>query len=115
MNIFYNICRRFDTAGTPCDVKTMETFDINTCANIDKEKGNLYGLQVFDCGYRVSKSEDNLFNHWNGCIFVDLDSKKAPGNHDENFWNHFEANLYTYLSERHTNNFYWMQRSASCK
>ena len=115
MNIFYNICRRFDTAGTPCDVKTMETFDINTCANIDKEKGNLYGLQVFDCGYRVSKSEDNLFNHWNGCIFVDLDSKNAPGNHDENFWNHFEANLYTYLSERHTNNFYWMQRSASCK
>lgn len=115
MNIFYNICRRFDTAGTPCDVKTMETFDINTCANIDKEKGNLYGLQVFDCGYRVSKSDDNLFNHWNGCIFVDLDSKKAPGNHDENFWNHFEANLYTYLSERHTNNFYWMQRSASCK
>lgn len=50
--------------------KTTEAFE--------KYKAALPSVQMFDCDYRVSNA--NLdWNLWNGCVYVDIDSKKYNG------------------------------------
>ena len=50
--------------------KTTEAFE--------KYKAALPSVQMFDCDYRVANA--NLdWNLWNGCVYVDIDSKKYNG------------------------------------
>ena len=60
----------FLKGGKSCNVKDIhEIIKINP-----KNKEEQPCLQVFNTGYRVIS--DNIdWNYWNGCVFIDIDSK----------------------------------------
>lgn len=78
----------------------------------DTKKEDLPWLQVFNCGYRVSH-ENIDWNYWNGCVFVDIDSKHYYNECKKFNVEKVEVALYKYLRTQFTNNFYAMQRSNS--
>lgn len=67
--INFSCGRHFYTAGHSTEVKTLDEVNVTSTT-----KENLPWLQVFDTDYRISS--DNIdWNKWNGCCFIDIDSK----------------------------------------
>ena len=107
--------------GFPMEVIDIQSVDFSVYKNTKKEKMPV--IQMFDCGYRITKDcgEEEYtekFKHWNGCVFIDLDSKKYNGIYAEQLKNTFDLfiekssnNLSEYTESR--NNFYFAQKSAS--
>ena len=84
-------------------------FDIDDNTN----KNDLPFLQVFDCGYRVSSMNIVDWNIWNGCVFIDIDSKKYYNEVEKFDADKVEDALCQYLLFTYNNNFYWIQKSNS--
>ena len=56
--------------GESCNVKDIhEIINVNVTSKTEQPC-----LQIFNSGYRVT-SENIDWNYWNGCVFVDIDSK----------------------------------------
>lgn len=86
------------------------------------EKSFLPWIQMFDCGYRVANTSasnpdaDKYMQQWNGCVYVDFDSKKYHGEYEKQFNLNFRtiAREITYnLKVHRPDNFYFSQVSAS--
>ena len=84
-------------------------FDIDDNTN----KSDLPFIQVFDCGYRVSSKNIVDWNIWNGCVFIDIDSKKYYTEVETFDADKLEDALCQYLLFTYNNNFYWIQKSNS--
>lgn len=115
--INYNLSAKSAKGGSPC--KTYSILEIeNQRVNglLDTDKNSIYtaSLQIFDCGYRIIKDNPDLWNYWNGDIFLDLDTKYAPDIDTINLID-FEQKLYNALCSNFTNNFHWLQRSGGGK
>lgn len=60
----------FLKGGKSCNVKDIhEIINVNVTSKTEQPC-----LQIFNSGYRVT-SENINWNYWNGCVFVDIDSK----------------------------------------
>ena len=105
--ILFNSGTTYDKGGKKMNVVPLNSIDV-----LNTKKEDLPWLQVFNCGYRVTN--DNLdWNTWNGCIYIDLDTK-----HYYNEVKKFNANnllkgLYDYLLFNYDTNFYCIQKSNS--
>ena len=89
---------------------TLTEYDVNILNGVDK--GDLPLIQLFDTDYRVS-TQNVDWNLWNGCVYIDIDSK-----HYYNEVRQFDIDtlfnsLYEYLLTAYTFNFYCIQKSAS--
>lgn len=115
--INYNLCAKNAQGGSPCNtysILEIENQRVNGLLDTDKNSISTSSLQIFDCGYRIIKDNPDLWNFWNGDVFLDLDSKYAPDINSVNL-NKFEKDLYDCLINHFTNNFHWLQRSGGGK
>ena len=121
-NPMYNI-PRFCKEGMPCELATLDDFvaEIPNLQNVPKEEQP--GFQMFDCGYRISKidEDEKKMELWNGCVCVDMDFKKFIVKQTEEA-KYFEKNyklvdeqLIGWSMEWMPQNFLFAQRSASGK
>ena len=105
--ILFNSGTTYDKGGQKMNVVPLNSIDI-----LNTKKEDLPWLQVFNCGYRVTN--DNLdWNTWNGCIYIDLDTK-----HYYEEVRKFNADallkgLYDYFFYNYYTNFYCIQKSNS--
>ena len=65
----FNTGSHYCKGGEKMSVLCLNKVDVNSQ---DKDKQSW--LQMFNCGYRVTR-ENVDWNTWNGCVFVDIDSK----------------------------------------
>lgn len=89
------------------EVKSLTEIDV-----INTKKEDLPWIQIFNSKYRI-KNDTLDWNLWNGCIYIDIDSKHY---YDEvrKFDSELLLNgLYDYLFFNHYNNFYCIQKSNS--
>lgn len=105
--ILFNSGTTYHKTGQKMDVLSID------CINVkDTKKEDLPWLQVFNCGYRVS--HDNIdWKYWNGCVFVDIDSKHYYNECRKFNADKLEECLYEYLQMENTQNFFAIQRSNS--
>lgn len=106
-NILFNSGSTYSHGG-----ETMKIIDLQSIDVKNTKKEDLPWLQVFNCGYRVT-SENLDWNYWNGCVFVDVDSKRYYNDVKQ-----FDAKrlldlLYDYLLINYNDNFYNIQISNS--
>jgi hypothetical protein len=106
-NIKFNSGTTYHRTGQIMDVLTINSINVK-----DTQKEDLPWLQVFNCGYRVSH-ENIDWNTWNGCVFVDIDSKHYYNEYKKFDADKLEDELYEYLYSQFINNFYAIQRSNS--
>lgn len=105
--IKFNSGATYHKTGQKMNVLTLDSINV-----IDTKKEDLPWLQVFNCGYRVS--HDNIdWKYWNGCVFVDIDSKHYYNECQKFNPQILEDKLYEHLSSQFTNNFFALQRSNS--
>ena len=107
---FCELKNRFVKSGGQGKQVTLTEYDVNILNGVDK--GNLPLIQLFDTDYRVS-TQNVDWNLWNGCVYIDIDSK-----HYYNEVRQFDIDrlfdlLYEYLLVAYTFNFYCIQKSAS--
>lgn len=105
--ILFNSGTTYHKGGQKMDVVELSSIDVK-----NTKKENLPWLQVFNCGYRVTK--DNIdWNTWTGCVFADIDTKRYYNDikkfNPENLLNL----LYDYLLINYYTNFYIIQISNS--
>lgn len=101
----------------------ISDYDIKLWAGTPKDDNML--IQIFNAPFRMRNDflEDNpeLWNYWNGCVFIDVDSKDYVGPYKEslilhsNQHDHMTQNFFNWLTtdEGAKYNFYFAQRSAS--
>lgn len=106
-NIRFNSGTTYHKTGQKMNVLSLDSINVR-----DTKKEDLPWLQVFNCGYRVSH-ENIDWNYWNGCVFVDIDSKHYYNECKQFDVEKLEVGLYEYLSSQFSNNFYAIQRSNS--
>ena len=112
----YNLINKKDKGLAPCAV--FDIFTINQLLadnQLVTSKGdfdNTAGLQVFNSGFRMILDYEDIWEYWNGDIFLDLDSKNAS-DIDSLDKEKFEQDLYDCLETHIGNNFHWLQRSNS--
>ena len=106
-DILFNSGTTYHKTGQKMDVLSID------CINVkDTKKEDLPWLQVFNCGYRVS--HDNIdWKYWNGCVFVDIDSKHYYNDCKKFDADKLEEYLYEHLQLCYTQNFFAIQRSNS--
>ena len=102
--------------GAPVSVTCIENVRTDVLAGIEKER--LPWVQMFDSGVRqTAEMGDDYIEGWNGCVFVDLDSKKFGDEQKRKVltsrYDEFMKGVNDWLSEMYTHNYYWSQRSAS--
>lgn len=107
---FCELKNRFVKSGGQGKQVTLTEYDVNILNGVDK--GDLPLIQLFDTDYRVS-TQNVDWNLWNGCVYIDIDSK-----HYYNEVRQFDIDrlfdlLYEYLLVAYTFNFYCIQKSAS--
>ena len=107
---FCELKNRFVKSGGQGKQVTLTEYDVNILNGVDK--GDLPLIQLFDTDYRVS-TQNVDWNLWNGCVYIDIDSK-----HYYNEVRQFDIDtlfnsLYEYLLTAYTFNFYCIQKSAS--
>lgn len=89
---------------------TLENISVHVKEDTPKDK--LPWLQVFNSGYRVS-SVNVDWNTWNGCVFIDIDSKKYYNDVKKFDTDKVLNDLYNYLVTYYSYNFYCIQKSNS--
>ena len=105
-------------AGHTHFLKSGSSMFIDTLDNIlskvpeDAPKDKLPWLQIFNTGFRVSGSNVD-WKYWNGCVFVDIDSKNYYNNIRHFNVDLLEKGLHNYLQYNYTDNFYCIQKSYS--
>ncbi|MEE0084190.1 MAG: DEAD/DEAH box helicase family protein, partial [Paludibacteraceae bacterium] len=107
---FCELKNRFVKSGGQGKQVTLTEYDVNILNGVGK--GDLPLIQLFDTDYRVS-TQNVDWNLWNGCVYIDIDSK-----HYYNEVRQFDIDrlfdlLYEYLLVAYTFNFYCIQKSAS--
>lgn len=107
---FCELKNRFVKSGGQGKQVTLTEYNVNILNSVDK--GDLPLIQLFDTDYRVS-TQNVDWNLWNGCVYIDIDSK-----HYYNEVRQFDIDrlfdlLYEYLLVAYTFNFYCIQKSAS--
>ena len=100
---FCELKNRFVKSGGQGKQVTLTEYDVNILNGVDK--GDLPLIQLFDTDYRVS-TQNVDWNLWNGCVYIDIDSK-----HYYNEVRQFDIDrlfdlLYEYLLVAYTFNFY---------
>lgn len=106
-NIKFNSGKTYTKGGEEMKVVTLDEIDVK-----NTRKEDLPWLQWFTSGYRVT-TQNIDWKYWNGCIYIDIDSK-----HYYNEVKKFDADellnaLYDYLFFKYYNNFYCIQQSNS--
>lgn len=106
-NILFNSGTTYDKGGQKMNVVPLSSIDV-----VNTKKEDLPWLQVFNCGYRVTN--DNIdWNSWNGCIYIDLDTKHYYEEVKKFNANNLLKGLYDYLYYNYYTNFYCIQKSNS--
>lgn len=100
----------FLKSGSPMFIDTLDNILSKVPENAPKDK--LPWLQIFNTGFRVSGSNVN-WKYWNGCVFVDIDSKNYYNNVRHFNVNVLEKGLHNFLQYNYTDNFYCIQKSYS--
>lgn len=108
--IKFNSGSGFQKGGTPMETISLHNLDLSKL--VDKSK--LPWLQVFNSGYRTTHENIN-WSTWNGCVFVDIDSKHYYEKVKQFDKIKLEQALYNVLttSDEFCYNFYCLQRSFS--
>lgn len=107
---------KFIKGGTKVSLIDIDSIEPNNYVNYPKE--DLPWIQIFNNGERMNEvGDDEKWDYWNGCVFVDIDSKNFDGNshYNEYIQNFNRINYWvkSQLSEIAENNFYFMQVSHS--
>lgn len=106
MDIRFNYFTRSTKGGETCAVLRID--QIQPAQNNDK--GPLTPcIQTYDCGFRRDVTNGD-YSSWNGCIFIDIDSKKFPGAFP---YEQFSSTLTRCLEGLYPQHYYWHQTSAS--
>lgn len=100
----------FLKSGSPMFIDTLDNILSKVPENAPKDK--LPWLQIFNTGFRVSGSNVN-WKYWNGCVFVDIDSKNYYNNVRHFNVDLLEKGLHNFLEHKYTDNFYCIQKSYS--
>ena len=93
-------------ANTPVCLTTIDNIDLSVLQNLphtEPAKKHLPWIQMYNNGVKLDKCEsDEKMSNWNGCVYVDFDSKKYNGQHKEKLVQQYDA-----LLERVKNNSVW--------
>lgn len=105
--IEFNSGTTYHKTGQEMNVLTLDSISVTKTS-----KEDLPWLQVFNCGYRVSHNNID-WKYWNGCVFVDIDSKHYYNDCKKFDADKLEEYLYEHLQMCDTQNFFAIQRSNS--
>lgn len=100
----------FLKSGSSMFIDTLDNILSKVPENAPKDK--LPWLQIFNTGFRVSGSNVD-WECWNGCVFVDIDSKNYYNNVRHFDVDLLEKGLHNFLQYNYTDNFYCIQKSYS--
>lgn len=105
--IYFNSGTTYHKEGQEMDVIEISSINVQ-----ETKKEDLPWLQVFNTGYRVTSNNID-WSYWNGCIYIDIDSK-----HYYNEVKKFDPNevlnlIHDYLLFNYYTNFYCIQQSNS--
>lgn len=100
----------FLKSGSSMFIDTLDNILSKVPENAPKDK--LPWLQIFNTGFRVSGSNVD-WKCWNGCVFVDIDSKNYYNNIRHFDVDLLEKGLHNFLQYNYTDNFYCIQKSYS--
>jgi len=105
--ILFNSGTTYHKENQKMDVVELKSINIK-----ETKKEDLPWLQIFNCGYRVTSNNIN-WKYWNGCVFVDVDSKRYYNNVKKFNPQELLDLLYDYLLINYNENFYNIQISNS--
>lgn len=105
--IKFNSGNTYTKGGEKMKVITLNEIDVK-----NTKKENLPWLQWFNCGYRVD-SHNIDWKYWNGCIYIDIDSKHYYEEVRQFNSDVLLKGLYEYLLYNYYINFYCIQKSNS--
>lgn len=105
--IYFYAGSSYDKGGQIGNVRQIKDIDVTTT-----KKENLTWLQVFNCNYRTTTENINWCN-WNGCVFLDIDSKLYYNNVKQFNVEKLLDAIHSHLLFNFNNNFYNIQLSNS--
>ena len=106
-NIKFNSGTTYTKGGEEMKVVTLNEIDVK-----NTRKEDLPWLQWFTSGFRVT-TQNIDWKYWNGCIYIDIDSKHYYNEKKEFDADKLLNDLYDYLLFNYYNNFYCIQQSNS--
>lgn len=93
------------TILNPVTISDMKTYDEN---NPDWKNR----VQMSCATERLYKDMENVYQYWNGCVWVDIDYKKYP-NATEEEWKEITNFVNSDIAAYYSNNFYYYETSRS--
>lgn len=111
MHFFTQIKKWTKANSEACPVINIREFDASSQFGLIKDQ--LDAIQMFTSNYRMS-NDCMDWNLWNGCVFVDIDTKKYTGFKAATMkWDKVEETVVDQLRTNYYSNFLFEQRSFS--